>query len=339
MKKFLRSLILFIPFAAVFYLLMLMGWGSIMPDEWKKNLNYRRGASGFAYTRFMEAKKSGTTEVLFAGSSHAYRGFDPRIFKEYGFTSFNLGSSSQTPLQTASLLEKYLDRFVPATVVYEVYPYTFSSDGVESALDVIANDDIDAGSCKMAFVTNNIKVYNTLLYGCLKRMIFNEEMLTEKLTSTGRNKDVISHTAYIKGGFMEYSMEHAGTKGVATGFAVINPAAEKSMLSEAGIVHTKEGRWAPKEYQIGSFEKTLDLLRSKNIRVILVQAPVHSKYYSMIKCNDEIDAYFRSKGEYYNFNTLMPFDDTADFADYHHLNQQGVRKMNITLIEKVFNKK
>lgn len=32
--------------------------------------------------------------------------------------------------------------------------------------------------------------------------------------------------------------------------------------------------------------------------------PVHSRYYNLIKCHEEINAYFRSKGEYYHLNTL-----------------------------------
>lgn len=310
-----------------------------MPNNWKKNLNYRRGASGFAYTRFAEAKTTGKVDILFAGSSHAYRGFDPRIFKEYGFSSFNLGSSSQTALQTEVLISRYIDQLSPAVVVYEVYPYTFSSDGVESSLDVIANDNIDGSIAKMAFTTNNIKTYNTILYGWAKRRVYKEKPLSEALTSTQKNKDVISNTTYIDGGFMEYRMEHADIKAGKEGFTIVNPAVEKNMQSDASIVQTKDGKWAPRQSQVRAFEKTLDLLQSKNIRVILVQAPVHSRYYHLVKCNDEIDNYFRSKGEYYNFNTLMSFNDSLDFADYHHLNQTGVSKMNNAFVKIAFHKK
>jgi len=339
LKKFFLHIVYFISFAAFFYFVVLIAWGNLAPNSWKKNLNYRRGASGFAYTRFNEAKTTGKVDLLFAGSSHAYRGFDPRIFKEQGLSSFNLGSSSQTPLQTTVLLNRYLERLSPAVVVYEVYPYTFSSDGVESSLDVIANDEIDKGSFKMALETNNIKTYNTIIYGWASRLLHKEQPLTEEITSTQKNKNIRSNIAYIPGGFMEYRMEHAEGNMSPAGFDIIHPAVEKNMRTDAGIVQTKEGKWAPKPSQIRAFEKALELLKSKNIRVILVQTPVHSRYYQLVQCNDEIDAYLRSKGEYYNFNTMMSFNDSLDFADYHHLNQTGVVKMNNALIQTAFSKK
>ena len=77
-------------------------------------------------------------------------------------------------------------------------------------------------------------------------------------------------------------------------------------------------------------------MERQNCGVILVQAPINSEYYAMIKCNKEIDAYFSSKGEYYNFNELIKFDNELDFADYDHLNEDGVKKMNEALIQKAF---
>lgn len=338
MKKFIANTFLFLLFAAGFYLTALMLWGGLVPNSWKKNLNYRRGASGFTYTRLQEVQHAGKVDVLFVGSSHAYRGFDPRIFKKNGYTSFNLGSSSQTPLQTELLLTKYLDRLAPSTLIFEVYPYTFSSDGVESSLDVIANDSIDAASVSMAMTVNNVKTYNTLVYGFIKRLIYKEKPLQENVSLTEKNGSIINYTSYISGGFMERRVEkteidtHAGN-------AAIQEETKKAMQSDVDVVQTKEGKWNPRQYQLLAFERIVKKLKEKNIRVMIVQAPVYKNYYAMLKCNTEIDDYFSSKGEYYNFNKLMDFDPSFDFADYHHLNQTGVEKMNKALIEKAFTKK
>lgn len=147
-----------------------MVWGSLMPSDLNKNLNYRRGASGYTYTRLHEVEKYKNVDILFLGSSHTYRGFDPRIFQLYGYSSFNIGTSSQTPLQTEVLLKKYIGHLKPSSVVFEVYPYVFSSDGVESSVDLIANDNIDKNTFLMAAKINNIKTYNTLLYAYVKRL-------------------------------------------------------------------------------------------------------------------------------------------------------------------------
>jgi len=77
-------------------------------------------------------------DILFLGSSHSYRGFNPQYFS--GYKTFNLGSSAQTPIQTNLLLKRYLHQLNPKTIVYEVYPISLSIDGVESSSDIIAND-------------------------------------------------------------------------------------------------------------------------------------------------------------------------------------------------------
>ena len=82
-------------------------------------------------------RKIKNVDVLFLGSSHAYRGFDPRIFRKRGYSSFNLGSSAQTPSQTKVWLKRYLKHLNPKIVIYEVYPGTFSSDGIEASLDLV----------------------------------------------------------------------------------------------------------------------------------------------------------------------------------------------------------
>ena len=153
------------------YLVLLIIWGELMPTIFKKNLTYSRGAYGHMYTRIREAEKVKNIDMLFIGSSHAYRGFDTRVAKTYGYESFNLGSSAQTPVQTELLLKKYLGNLNPKLIVYEVYPYTFTNDGVESSLDMIANGKIDYDILNMAFALNNIKTSTRLVYGVSRHLI------------------------------------------------------------------------------------------------------------------------------------------------------------------------
>ena len=339
MKKFLINGFLFSSTTIFFYMAGLLLWGAVMPDDLKKNLNYRVGASGFTYTRLHEVGQYGNVNVLFVGSSHAYRGFDTRIFKQHGYTSFNLGSSSQTPLQTEMLLDKYLDKLKPSTIVFEVYPYIFSSDGVESSVDMISNDDIDLNTLKMVVRTNNLKTYNTLAYGFLHRLFTTEKPVQEKRSAVIQKINAKLYNSYISGGFMECRKEMMTDSNVQKiNTAKLKQENKKGIITDIQIIQTREGKWDPRSYQLRAFDRMLKKLKEKNIRVILVQAPINSEYYAMIKCNKEIDAYFSSKGEYYNFNELMKFDNELDFADYDHLNEDGVKKMNEALIEKAFKK-
>src|SRR5438477_3987320 len=65
------------------------------------------GGIGHTLQRLREVESVGSVDILFIGSSHAYRGFDPRLFAETGLTSFNLGSKAQSPLNSYFLLKHY----------------------------------------------------------------------------------------------------------------------------------------------------------------------------------------------------------------------------------------
>jgi hypothetical protein len=309
MHKFLKRLVLFFVFTITAYLVLLIFWGEVMPNIFKKNLNYSLGAYGHMHTRLNEIEKHKVVDILFIGSSHAYRGFDTRIAKGYGYESFNLGSSAQTPVQTKLLLEKYLDKIKPATVIYEVYPYTFVNDGVESSLDMIANGTIDCNTVKMAFELNHIKTYNSLVYG-FYRHLFNRD-------KNFKESKVIKEDTYIPGGFVERKIANNG---------------------DSISVVVKKTEWIPKPYQLTAFEQTVTLLKQKGIKLILIQAPVtkqeKEKYYN----NKEIDDYFASKATYYNFNNFLKLSDSLDFYNKDHLNQNGVRIFNKNLFDSILKK-
>ena len=112
------------------------------------------------WSRLKEANDHGPVDILVLGSSLAYRGIDPRQFAAAGYTLFNLGSSSQTFIQTEVLVERYLDRFDPELIIIEVDPWPFHTEGVESAVDLIANGSLDLELLKMTCRVGNIKTFN-----------------------------------------------------------------------------------------------------------------------------------------------------------------------------------
>src|SRR5580700_4956105 len=103
--------------------------------------------------RFREAEERGPVDIVFFGSSHAYRGFDPRIFAAAGYAAQNLGSTNQTPLNTLYLAERYLPALRPRLVVLEVYYQTLSSDGLEACRDLAVNTPASWPMTKMAVAT------------------------------------------------------------------------------------------------------------------------------------------------------------------------------------------
>lgn len=276
MKYFLKSILAFSAFLVVTYSMLIFLWGNFAPQGLKPNLNYRIGSYGHMFSRLQELKTIGEVDLLFLGSSHAYRGFDPRVFKKElskNIEGFNLGSSGQTPIQTEVLLARYLNKLNPKTVIYEVYPGTFSSDGVESSLDIISNDINDLNSVKMAMSINHIKTWNTLIFGFFQDLFdLNSKFIEPK--QKGKDK-------YVSGGYVEKEVSH------------FNDLKYKKKL------------WRFNQSQFDAFEKCLSVIRKKNIRMIFVYAPITTALYNSYANNNTFDNMMLRYGEYYNLASFI----------------------------------
>jgi len=301
MRKFIQSILLFFPFIITVYIVCIFVAGTFFPSQLKPNINYRICSYGHMFSRLQAAETIQDVDILFLGSSHAYRGFDTRIYSEHHLKTFNLGSSSQTPIQTKLLLSRYLNNINPKTIIYEVFPETFTMDGVESSVDIIANDKNDIASIKMAITINNINTYNTLIYGFTVDLLNLNKNIQE---ATKKDNDT-----YIPGGFVEKEMQYYTPVAIDT------------------------QRWIYNEKQLVAFEEILAILKSANISVILVYAPITSTYYNSILNNEAFDKKMIQMGEYYNFNKILTLNDTLHFYDEHHLNQTGVELFNNKLLE------
>ncbi len=302
MKKLFTSGLKFVAFALIFYVLGIL----VFLFAVKKNLNYPVASYGHLLTRLQEAKVVRHPQVLAIGSSHVYRGYDTRIFDKAGISLFNLGSSAQTPIQGNLLLHEYIDRIQPATVLYDVSPAFFSSDGVESSLEVIANDTLTWQTVQMAFSVNNLKTYNALVFSWWQQLLVGKSHI--------RESPVHGPDTYVHGGFVESRMAYF-----------------------RHLTYPKSA-WAFKQIQWEKFDSSLAYLKQKGIGVILVQSPNTKACYNSHTNNQAFDSLIRLRNlPYYNFNDL-PLDDSLDFYDAAHLNQRGVQRFDAEVIRKVFHK-
>ena len=126
-----------------------------------------------------------------------------------------------------------------------MYPRTLSSDGVESALDLIANDRIDNLTIKMSLYLNHIKVYNALFFGMI-RDLFNLDNDFVQPIQNQKWKDT-----YVKGGFVEK---------------------EISFFENNEAYPLK--KWWLVIYEKEALERILKKFEKLKINVILVQAPI-----------------------------------------------------------------
>ncbi len=280
-------------FCLLIYIPILFIFGVFAPKKLHKNLRYKEDT--FLRTKLEELADYSDVDILFIGSSHAFRSFDPRVFAQAGFNTFNLGSSAQSPLNTELILERYLDKINPKMVVYEVYPETFTSDGVESTADIISSDTIDSDILSLVCRHNNITAYNTFIFGLVK----------QALMLKGNSQLRLEHNSkyYIPGGYVEtYSTNDQ-----------IYPGPQRKLSF--------------RQEQVQAFERIVSNFIQSNIDYILVQTPITDSRYTSILNNPGIDSFFAKNGEYINYNRVLDLDDIDDFSDSDHLNQSGAEKL------------
>lgn len=297
----------FVLFTFLMYLALLVFWGSSMQDKYHKNLKYKQGLTGFMHTRLQEADTTKNIDLLFLGSSHAYRGFDPRIFNALHYKCFNFGSSNQTPIQTELLLKQYVRRFKPKLVIYEVFPGNFEMDGVESAVDIISNTSHYGNAFLYALAVNHVMVYNTCTYAAMRKMFWQDLAF--------REEKIVGVDTYVEGGFVE-----------------------RSKLFERQVEELGTGlQWNLKPKQLKAFERSLEVLKEENIPYLLVQSPVAKSYFKQYENYAYTDSLFATKGNYINFNYIdsMQYNDETDFYDGHHLSIEGVKKFNASLLNQL----
>lgn len=301
MKSFINTILKFTGALVIVYLVLIILWGSFAPMRFKKNLNYNLGGYGHMHTRFNEIKKAQNVDILLLGSSHAYRGFDPRIFKELNLTLFNAGSSSQSPIHSELLLKRYLIGLNPKLIIVEVYPGTFCSDGVEASIDFISNEKNDLLSLKLILSQNHLKLYNTFVYAVFRDLTGLNKDFEEPMR---KNKDT-----YIKGGYVMKNVEHYEHR-------------------------QHEARsWEFRNDQFKAFERIIKLAEEQQVELVFVQAPITKSLYAAYTNNPAFDEKMKNYGTYYNFNNLMHLDDSLHFYDAHHLNQNGVEIFNSKVLE------
>lgn len=308
MRKFIVNIFKFIIAVVPVYIILLIAWGITFPQFLKPNLNYVDDEQNYMRNRLNEVKQKNNINTVVFGSSAAYRGFDPRIFKKHNIELFNLGSSMQSPIQMQTLIKKHIDQLNPKLIIFEVYPYTFCIDGVESGLDIISNANIDKPVIDMVFKLNNIKTYNTLIFAIFKNLFIKNNLVINN-NSTDK---------YVIGGYVEHELSYVKP------WESINRS------------------WNFNQKQIDAFEEVLELIKSKNINYVLVYAPVTKQFYNEFDNHTAFNNYMNSIGNYYNFNNNSQLTDTLHFYDSHHLNQTGVELFNEKLIsvlkeEKFFN--
>ena len=273
------------PLALLFVALALMALGG---TGLLRNVNYHRGMWDHTLSRTAEADTCQGVDVLFIGSSHAYRTFDPRILASRGLRMFNLGSSNQSPLQTRMLLQLYLDAMAPRLLVVEVHPDMVENDGVEAAVHLGNNMRPSLPMARMVVATCNAKAVLSMCYSAFRNSV-------DPLPQDAVDEENV----YVDGGYVEY---RSGT-----------------YRPEPHAPHTIDFR----REQLDALRDCVEMARRRGIACLLVEVPGTQALMDSYSNLDEFAARMQALGDY-RFLRPEGLCDTLHFYDDDHLNQQGV---------------
>lgn len=299
MVRFLRMGLVFTLVVVVLYLAAMV---VLCRVELKGHpLVYRTGdyyhlKGGTAYEKFREWDPGARYDLLVIGSSHAFRGYDPRVFRRQGLSLFNLGSSAQTPLQSYHMLKAYAPPGSARLVMIDVYEGSLVNDGIESTSELVANIGSDRAACEMAGSLRDLRALN---------------MLAVRFMRSGDPPDIPAR-GYVEGGFSERVDSLKGP-----------------------VSYPRFRRDAVRPELLERLAACLALCQERDLPVVLVSHPMphasdslgHVAFAALI---DSVRAPYQVP--YIDMAVGHELDDRDHFYDHNHLNQAGVERFNAMLI-------
>jgi hypothetical protein len=240
-------------------------------------------------------------DVLVVGSSHAYRGYDPRIFEGVGQRLYNFGSGYQNPIASYAILKHVAQLDAGTLVVIDLYDNTFVGDGVGCFSRLLANAPNHDFAQEILLNAPDIRVMNSY-FGYL----FTKPNLLESPLKEG----------YVKNGF--------------------SSSADSSMIQLDTLSQGVDNLKFDKRY-LHYLHCIIDLARSRGAHVVFASHPVpqtpinrttHRQFVSYIS-----DLLAKDKVPYFDLSADLRFHPRHHFMDQNHLNQSGVEMYNAMLLD------
>lgn len=306
MTKFLREIILYGSIILMIHFIVGLVLGQVAKHYEEMNRDFH------PRTRWNEFHnlKTNSVDLIFLGSSHCYRTFDPVVYDSVlNLNSFNLGSAIQTPLTSLFVLKEALVFQKPKFVVLEVYYRTF--------LDT-DHRQYRSASYNFEFMKNSEVKFDFLLKSYGKDAF-------HILLPSNRYKRGLD---YLLKGYKKNKKDKYVTKGYVT---------RSDSLDVNRIYQSAEFNFTPEilnPYQVSAFADIIKITQEEDIKLVLVTAPITDIMMTSNINYQDISAYFKSYAEPfgieyidYNFQNIG-LSDTYHFYDYQHLNNSGAKVLN-----------
>ena len=312
MRKFIIRTFLIIFSGCAFYFCMVWFAVTLGLSHWLPNFHSTSGGYGQLLLRIREVQQVQNVDILFMGSSHTYRGFDPREFEEHGITSFNLGSSSQTPFNSYYLLKDYLPNTNPKVLVLDLYWNMLVQDGLESTIDIVSNAKLKGGVLDMVKNSKNTLAFNSMLINSIQRLHTPLHKLEQQ---------EFPHDMYIPGGYTQTLLT-------------------ENMLSEEQLNKLAPMEVEFSDVQMSHLNKIIRMCKERGIQLVFVVTPVTEYYRNKVVNYTEYKTAISALAAKHNIPFIdyngredLQLHNLKEFYDEDHLTQPAVKKFNQLFIK------
>lgn len=246
-------------------------------------------------------------DVLFVGSSHAYRGFSPmEAWGEHGITSYTLGSQSQSIPCSYYLIKEGIRTQHPKVIVLEAYGARYGNDYTSEARLHAAIDGIPLNSTKLEIITELLPY----------TMDFRQslEYIFPIITYHGRWDQLKKN---------DFKPLRPFTRGYSVSYKILEQT-EPEVVTEIANVYERTLKY---------MDMIIDLCEENDVQLVLCQTPCAQgkEYKSIQKKTNGLREYVSQKGiPYINFELLrkeINLDYANDFMDNTHVNSYGAAKI------------
>ncbi len=257
---------------------------------------YYHYKGGISWRKFREFDPQHRWDVIVVGSSHAYRGYDPRVFAAHGISLFNLGSSSQSTMNTYVVLDQYVTKANCGLLILDVYDKAMGVVGLESTSDLTRNVPSTGAAAQMALSLRDPRALNMMALRCFTP---DDRLYDDK--------------SYVSGGFAE---------------RLDSVRRELRTTSDTPVV--------PDPMQEDYFHRCVAFARERDIPLVLVThcapGPIHRTRHAAFRAF--VDSSLAGTGiRYIDLTYAHQLDEHDHFYDDNHLNLAGVRLFNAQLLD------
>lgn len=297
--KFFRKGLLFAVIVSAIYLgaFFILGNVSLSGQPLINWFNPNLSTKGTIHRAALEYEKDKPFDIAVFGSSHAYRGYDPRIFQEkMGKKLFNFGSSAQSIPNSYIYINNETQKAKYDLVILDLLVTIFENRDLESSIILTRNVSDDKIAMDILKEEKDIRLLNINL---ARHLIMNDDFYY-------KNPDYISH------GFVSKT---------------------DSMKTPDKMRDYKA--FDPSPRAVERFKDILEYCRQNDVPLVLVNQPRPKE--TNVQKNNEFIEFVQEANEvydfpFYDYSMEHNLPTGSNFYDLGHMNQSGVENFNARLI-------